>query len=756
MHSKQLSLDRHRRIGERATRSKREKTQLMSSLGAVSQAFKVNACKRNKQRLEKARIELNSLQMQEAECRYKWSAQKYYTLANKLNTLLATQLRCQAKHPPHIKIKTGSGSLTSNLCKVFEEFRQGLAKLCDLQKGLDAGATKTYPENTILPQLVADVISIGRDRKQLHTWQVESPPVGGLQHGNIKLFPVIPSSMRKRSELSHYYESSELPEQLGAAMASACCMNTKDDLTSPSADTPSSGTPSSLLMEEIQGYDVEFDPPLESKYECPICLMALREPLQTPCGHRFCKACILKSIRDAGSKCPVDNDLLLEHQLFPDNFAKREILSLTVKCPSPACLAKMELRHLESHQSRCQYASVECAQCQQVFLRSDLQQHMAVECPRRKVTCENCSTSMPYDERMEHEQKCPLAYVTCEYCQTSDLIREQIATHYDVDCTMAPIPCTFSRFGCTEKMQRHNLARHLQEFLHDHMQMMALNLRSISCTTTPSFLMPNMPLDPGQFEPGPPSVYPGSPSLGGSPNDNSHETQQLKEIIKQLETRLVKQDHQIRELTAKMETQTAYVTELKHTIRVLEDKFGDAEARNCNGVFVWKIQHFSAHLKSQEEDDRPVVIHSPGFYTGKPGYQLCLRLHLQLPNAPRCANYISLFVHTMQGEYDNLLVWPFQGTIRLSILDQSEGSNGQDQEETMDTKPDLLAFQRPTMPRNPKGFGYVTFMHLQALKQRMYIKNDTLLVRCVVTTHNDISSPRREGFQPRNTDGATL
>lgn len=48
-----------------------------------------------------------------------------------------------------------------------------------------------------------------------------------------------------------------------------------------------------------QGYDVEFDPPLESKYECPICLMALRNAIQTPCGHRFCKNCIEKSIRYA-------------------------------------------------------------------------------------------------------------------------------------------------------------------------------------------------------------------------------------------------------------------------------------------------------------------------------------------------------------------------------------------------------------------------------------------------------------------------
>ncbi|XP_040184010.1 TNF receptor-associated factor 6 isoform X2 [Rana temporaria] len=552
------------------------------------------------------------------------------------------------------------------------------------------------------------------------------------------------------------FESADSDDACCGAMA-ACGMNTKDDITSPSVETPGANS-SSLVMEETQGYDVDFDPPLESKYECPICLMALREPLQTPCGHRFCKACIIKSIRDAGPKCPVDNDLLLEHQLFPDNFAKREILSLMVRCPSQDCSARMELRNVEHHQAVCAFASMECLQCQQILPRSQMQQHMVV-CPRREVSCENCLVSMPYEEKMVHEKKCPLAYVTCEYCETSGLVRHQMACHYSMDCIKAPIPCIYSQFGCTEKMQRDDLAQHQQEFTQAHMRMMAQQLISFSPSLSSTPHMSSMQLDPSQFEPGPPSIYTmpsaSASRLISSQREGNQEQQQLKETVEQLEARLVKQDHQIRELMAKMETQTALVTDLKQTIRTLEDKLVEVEAQQYNGVFVWKIHHFSAHLKNQEEE-KPVVIHSPGFYTGKPGYKLCLRLHLQLPSAPRCANYISLFVHTMQGEYDNLLHWPFQGTIRLSILDQSEGSNLQDQEEVMDTKPELLAFQRPTMPRNPKGFGYVTFMHLQALKQRVYVKNDTLLVRCVVTTHGDLNSPRREGFQPRNTDGTTM
>lgn len=88
--------------------------------------------------------------------------------------------------------------------------------------------------------------------------------------------------------------SSQSESDCCAAMASSCSAAAKDDSVSGTAST---GNLSNSFMEETQGYDVEFDPPLESKYECPICLMALREAVQTPCGHRFCRACIIKSIR---------------------------------------------------------------------------------------------------------------------------------------------------------------------------------------------------------------------------------------------------------------------------------------------------------------------------------------------------------------------------------------------------------------------------------------------------------------------------
>lgn len=36
---------------------------------------------------------------------------------------------------------------------------------------------------------------------------------------------------------------------------------------------------------------------VESRFECPICLNCLRNPLLTTCGHRFCEECIHKWLK---------------------------------------------------------------------------------------------------------------------------------------------------------------------------------------------------------------------------------------------------------------------------------------------------------------------------------------------------------------------------------------------------------------------------------------------------------------------------
>ncbi|KAK7872495.1 hypothetical protein R5R35_014286 [Gryllus longicercus] len=77
----------------------------------------------------------------------------------------------------------------------------------------------------------------------------------------------------------------------------------------------------------IPSFDVESK--LEARFECPICLQCLQDPLLTSCGHRFCKECINAWLKQKGGTCPVDGQVLNEEtDLFPDNFTRREINDL--------------------------------------------------------------------------------------------------------------------------------------------------------------------------------------------------------------------------------------------------------------------------------------------------------------------------------------------------------------------------------------------------------------------------------------------
>ena len=40
------------------------------------------------------------------------------------------------------------------------------------------------------------------------------------------------------------------------------------------------------------GYGVEPAENISSKYECQLCMLILRQPVQTLCGHRFCHSCL--------------------------------------------------------------------------------------------------------------------------------------------------------------------------------------------------------------------------------------------------------------------------------------------------------------------------------------------------------------------------------------------------------------------------------------------------------------------------------
>uniref|UniRef100_A0A1L8DMJ9 Putative tnf receptor-associated factor n=2 Tax=Nyssomyia neivai TaxID=330878 RepID=A0A1L8DMJ9_9DIPT len=96
---------------------------------------------------------------------------------------------------------------------------------------------------------------------------------------------------------------------------------------------------------------------LESRYECPICIYWLNEPVLTSCGHRFCRKCITSWLRK-DKACPVDNKpLSMDSDIFPDNFTRREILQIKKPCPNATygCLTNISPVEMDAHVLICDF-----------------------------------------------------------------------------------------------------------------------------------------------------------------------------------------------------------------------------------------------------------------------------------------------------------------------------------------------------------------------------------------------------------------
>ena len=158
-----------------------------------------------------------------------------------------------------------------------------------------------------------------------------------------------------------------------------------------------------------------------------------------------------------------------------------------------------------------------------------------------------------------------------------------------------------------------------------------------------------------------------------------------------------------------------------------ETNLSEYEGRVCNGSYLWRIENYRQY-REDAINGVMTAIHSPAFYTDLYGYKLCMRINLNGVGSGM-GRHVALFVHMMQGNYDTILEWPFSGRIVLSIMDQSDGTeNRQHISQTIVAEPNHLTFQRPTVPRNYVGYGYVEFAPIEQIREPQYVRYNTMLV----------------------------
>jgi len=105
-----------------------------------------------------------------------------------------------------------------------------------------------------------------------------------------------------------------------------------------------------------------------------------------------------------------------------------------------------------------------------------------------------------------------------------------------------------------------------------------------------------------------------------------------------------------------------------------------------------------------------------------------------------CFPFAGLLLLVLQGDYDEILAWPFRQKVTLMLVDQKY--NRRHLSDTFRPDPTSTSFQKPSVPMNVAS-GCPLFVEQKVLedeREGLYLQNDTIFVKVIVDT-SDLLNP---------------
>ncbi|XP_077986333.1 TNF receptor-associated factor 2-like isoform X2 [Glandiceps talaboti] len=337
----------------------------------------------------------------------------------------------------------------------------------------------------------------------------------------------------------------------------------------------------------------------EFKFLCTLCHLILKDPVQTYCGHRYCRSCIDEILSQPGHHVCVEcgeeygdepESLITTSQVFPDKAIQRELRLIKVRCINDGCDWEGAFKDYEDHIIICDYEVIMCIKrgCDQRILRGNLVNHLDTQCVMRVVQCEYCDEDITWKELKEHHKKCPKFLITCRFCGKNNIPRYEFAAHIDVkkgDCKKKVAPCNYEKLGCEEMVEVEKMSVHLQGAVVYHMDLLRYEISKVSDSMNELCKL---------------NVR----GMSGEVVEQSARIDGLEKLVKELENKIAKaiaQQHNPesgklgpKALDPTIEKQTRNLQELKNKITIVETK-------------VTTYEGIVAVLNSQIERDANVV-----------------------------------------------------------------------------------------------------------------------------------------------------
>ena len=162
---------------------------------------------------------------------------------------------------------------------------------------------------------------------------------------------------------------------------------------------------------------------------------------------------------------------------------------------------------------------------------------------------------------------------------------------------------------------------------------------------------------------------------------------------------------------------------------------------HISNKFVWKFTQFDDYLQKAKDGTRTYYLSEP-FHTGPYGYRMCVEFH---PNGLNEGwnTHLSIFVCLLQSEYDDILPWPFNQKVIITLIDQQPNPNLRRniQMSSLPRNNSHLSrcYSKPSESRlRNVAFGFCKFITLERLKTRRYLVNDTIFVCVEVDRLNSV------------------
>ena len=143
--------------------------------------------------------------------------------------------------------------------------------------------------------------------------------------------------------------------------------------------------------------------------------------------------------------------------------------------------------HLHEKSGSCEFVDVDCSGgCGGRVQRRELPTHLAQSCPLRKYTCNHCVFEATFKVVSEqHWPVCENYPILCpNKCPVGEVKRCDLQHHLE-ECPLQEVECDFQYAGCTVKVQRKEMCKHMDGSVHHHLKALSIfSLRKNEDLTT--------------------------------------------------------------------------------------------------------------------------------------------------------------------------------------------------------------------------------------------------------------------------------